>query len=152
MIALLFILWPLAEIAAAIVVGHFIGVWLTLLALVLGWPVGSWLLRREGRTAQRHLAEALAAGRSPGGEVIDGLLVLAGGVLLIIPGFITDVFGLALLAPPLRRPLHGLVSRRLSGRFGGRVAGWGGRFGGRGGPAYDVDSTARDLDQPQLHG
>lgn len=152
MLALLLILWPLAEIAAAIVVGHFIGLWLTLLALVLGWPVGSWLLRREGRTAQRHLAEALAARRSPGREVIDGLLVLAGGLALIIPGFITDAIGLALLAPPLRRPLHDVVRRRLGGRLG-RVAGWGaGSSGGRGRPSYDVDSTARDLDQPQLHG
>jgi len=147
MIALLLILWPVAEIAAAIVVGHMIGVWLTLLLLVLGWPLGTRLLRREGRSAQRRLAEALSAGRSPGREVIDGLLVIAGGLLLIVPGFITDAVGLVLLAPPLRRPLHALVERRLAGRFGARVAG----FGSRGAaPRSDVDSTARDIDQPQL--
>jgi UPF0716 protein FxsA len=150
MIALLLILWPVAEIAAAIVVAHVIGVWLTILLLVLSWPLGTALLRREGRTAQRRLAEALAARRSPGGEVIDGLLVFAGGLLLIVPGFITDAVGLVLLAPPLRRPLHALVGRRLAGRFGARVAGFGGRS--RAGGSYDVDSTARDLDQPQLHG
>jgi UPF0716 protein FxsA len=150
MIALLLILWPLAEIAAAIVVGHVIGLWLTLLALVLGWPVGTRLLRREGRGAQARLREALAAGRPPGREVIDGLLVLAGGLLLIVPGFISDAIGLVLLAPPLRRPLHAWVARRVTGRLGDRVAAFGAR---RGAPRrYDVDSTARDLDQPQLHG
>jgi UPF0716 protein FxsA len=156
MTALVLILWPLAEIAAAIAVGHVIGLWLTLLLLVLGWPVGTWLLRTEGRSAQRRLREALNAGRAPGREVIDGLLVLAGGLLLIIPGFITDALGLALLAPPLRRPLHGVVSRNLAGRLIARVAGFGrGPRGGAprgGGHGYDVDSTAHDIDQPQLHG
>ena len=58
-----------------------------------------WLAKAEGRAAWRRLSAAVAAGRPPGREVIDGALVLVGGLLLIVPGFITDAVGLLLLAP-----------------------------------------------------
>jgi UPF0716 protein FxsA len=146
MILAFLILWPVAEIAAAIVVAHAIGVLLTVLLLIAGWPVGTWLMRAEGRATLRRIRAALAAGRSPGPEAVDGALALAGGPLLIVPGFITDVLGLALLVPLVRRRAVALVVRRGRGRFGGRPGGSGARRD------YDVDSTAHDLDSPQLPG
>jgi UPF0716 protein FxsA len=148
MILALFILWPLAELVAAIAVAHAIGVLLTVLLLVAGLPVGTWLMRAEGRATLRRIRAALAAGRSPGVEAVDGALALAGGPLLIIPGFITDVLGLALLVPLVRRRVVALLVRRGRGRFQRR----GGGFGGGPRRSYDVDSTARDLDSPQLPG
>jgi UPF0716 protein FxsA len=147
-IVALFVLWPLVELAAAIAVAHAIGVLLTVLLLVAGWPVGTWLMRAEGRATLRRIRAALAAGRSPGVEAVDGALALAAGPLLIVPGFITDVLGLALLVPPVRRAAVALVARRGRRRFQRR----GGGFGGGARRAYDVDSTARDLDSPQLPG
>ncbi len=87
----------------AIKVAEAIGVLLTVVLLIAGWPLGVWLVRAEGRAAWRRLrAAAIITGRPPGREVLDGALILLGGSLLIVPGFITDVLGLLLLLPPTR--------------------------------------------------
>jgi len=144
-IIVLLIVWPLAELFVAILVANVIGVPLTVLALIAGWPLGAWLMRAEGRAAWRRLAGAVAAGRPPGGEVVDGALILAGGALLIIPGFITDVVGLVLLAPT-RALVRASIERNVRGRMVVAVT----RFGRRPRGAYDADATASDLDRPRL--
>jgi UPF0716 protein FxsA len=146
-ILLLLIVWAAAEIFVLIKVAEAIGVVYAILLLVLSWPVGTWALRSQGRAAWRRLSAAVAAGRSPGREVLDGALVLIGGLLLIIPGFISDVVGLLALLPPTRALLRRPLARNLQSRF---VVG-ATRFTRTSQP-YDVDSTATDLDQPQLHG
>jgi UPF0716 protein FxsA len=146
MIALLLILWPLAELFVVIEIAQAIGVLLTILLLVVSWPLGTWALRSEGRAAWRRLSAAVAAGRSPGREVLDGALVLIGGLLLIIPGFISDLFGVLALLPPTRA----LLRRQLGGHLQSRFVVGATRFA-RTAPQCDVDSTATDLDQPRLH-
>ena len=147
LIVLFFILWPLAELFVLVKVAEAIGVLYAILLLLVSWPVGTWVLRSEGRAAWRRLSAAVAAGRAPGREVLDGALVLVGGLLLIIPGFISDVFGLIALLPPTRALLRRLLARNLQSRV---VVG-ATRFT-RARTPYDVDSTATDLDQPQLPG
>jgi UPF0716 protein FxsA len=142
----LLLCWPVAEVYVAIQVADAIGVLLTLLLLIASWPVGTWALRSQGRVAWRRLGDALAAGRRPGREVLNGVLVLLGGLLLIIPGFITDALGAFLLLPPTRAIARAVLTRNLNRRVVVRAA----RFS-RGRSAYDVDSTATDIDQPQLH-
>jgi UPF0716 protein FxsA len=143
---LLLICWPVAEVVVAIEVASAIGVLPMLLALIASWPVGSWVLRTQGAAAWRRFGEAVAASRPPGREVLDGAMILIGGLLLIVPGFVTDVFGALLLLPPTRALLRGLVARNLKSRLVVRAS----RVG-RQRPPYDVDSTATDVDQPQLH-
>jgi UPF0716 protein FxsA len=145
---LLLILWPIAELFVAIKVAEAIGLLLTVLALVVSWPIGMWLLRAEGRAAWRRLSAAVSAGRPPAREVIDGALVLFGGVLLIIPGFISDVVGLSLLLPPTRALARGGIVRNFQSRLVVTAT----RFSRPTPSAYDVDSTANDVDQPQLRG
>ena len=145
---LLLILWPIAELFVAIKVAEAIGVLLTVILLLVGWPVGMWLAKAQGRAAWRRLSAAVATGRPPGREVIDGALVLVGGTLLIIPGFITDVVGLLLLLAPTRRVAGALIARNFQSRLVVAAT----RFSGAPRSAYDVDSTATDLDGPQLHG
>ena len=89
----------------------------------------------------------MQAGRSPGREVLDGALILIGGLLLIVPGFLSDLLAAVALLPPTRSLVRGQLARHLQSRF---VVG-ATRFAGGSGP-YDVDSTATDVDQPQLHG
>lgn len=144
---LLLILWPLAELYLVIKVADAIGLLLTLLLLVVSWPLGSWVLRSQGRAAWRRLSDAVAAGRSPGREVLDGSLILIGGLLLIIPGFITDLLGGLALLPPTRALLRRQLARNLQSRLVRRATGF-----TRAPSSYDVDSTASDVDQPQLHG
>jgi UPF0716 protein FxsA len=145
-IALLLIGWFVAEVFVVIEVAGAIGVGATVLLLILSWPLGWWALRAQGRAAWRRLSAAVSAGRSPGREVLDGALVLLGGLLLIVPGFISDVLGALALLPPTRALLRRGLARNLQSRFVVSAT----RFGNPARP-YDVDSTATDVDQPQLH-
>jgi UPF0716 protein FxsA len=142
---LLLLLWPVAELIVIVKVAEAIGVLLTLVLLFAGWPIGMWAIRSEGRAVWRRMAEAVQAGRAPTREVLDGALVLVGGTLLMIPGFITDVIGILLLLPPVRIPLRHLVVRNMRSSVITQTV----RFTTRG-REYDVDSTATDIDQPQL--
>ncbi|HXO06749.1 MAG TPA: FxsA family protein [Solirubrobacteraceae bacterium] len=139
---LLLILWPVAELLVAIKVAQLIGVLATLLALAITWPLGVWLLRAEGRSAWRRFRAAAAAGQAPGTEVVHGALGVAGGALLIVPGFISDLVGLVLLAPPTRALLRIGLIRNLRSRVFVRFAG--------GSRRYDVDSTATEVQSPRL--
>lgn len=143
---LVFVVWVAAELFVAIKVAGAIGVLATVVLLVLSWPVGSWALRSQGRAAWRRLGAAVSAGRSPGREVLDGALVVIGGLLLIVPGFISDVLGVLALLPPTRALLRRQLARNLQSRLVVRAT----QFTGAARP-YDVDSTASDVDQPQLH-
>jgi UPF0716 protein FxsA len=144
---LLLILWPVAELFVAIKVAEAIGVLLTVILLLAGWPLGMWLTKARGRAAWRRLSAAVNAGRPPGREVVDGALVLLGGILLIVPGFITDALGLLLLAPT-----RALARTAITRNFQSRVVVAATRFSRRPRSEYDVDSTATDLDRPRLHG
>jgi UPF0716 protein FxsA len=146
----LLILWPVAELFVAIKVAEAIGVLLTVILLLAGWPVGIWLTKARGRAAWRRLSAAVNQShppRPPGREVIDGALVLVGGILLIVPGFITDALGLLLLAPT-RALARTAITRNLQSRVVLAAT----RFSKRARSEYDVDSTATDLDRPRLQG
>jgi UPF0716 protein FxsA len=142
---LLLIIWPLAELLVAIKVAEAIGVLATVLLLLVSWPLGIWLLRTEGRGAWQRLGGAVSAGRPPAKEVVDGALIVAGGFLLIVPGFITDAVGLVLLLAPTRSLARRGIVRNFQSRFVVRAT----QFTGDARP-YDVDSTATDVDSAQL--
>ena len=142
---LLMICWPLAELLAAIGVAELIGVLPMLLLLALSLPFGFWVLRERGRGAWRRLSAAVAAGRSPGNQVIDGALIVAGAALLIVPGFITDGLGLLLLVGPVRALARRGIARHARSRFVVQATSF-----GQGRRPYDVDSTATDVDGAQL--
>jgi UPF0716 protein FxsA len=109
---------PFLEIYLIVQVGQLIGVWWTLAILVGEALLGAWLMRREGTRAWKALNEAFAGGKMPTGELADTALILVGGLLLVMPGFITDIFGLLFLLPftrPLaRKVLAYAVARRMS--------------------------------------
>jgi UPF0716 protein FxsA len=111
-----FIVVPLAELYVIIQVGQAIGALPTIAILLLDSVLGSMLLRAQGRAVWRRFNEALAAGRMPHREVVDGVLVIFGGAFLITPGFITDVVGVVLLLPPTRALVRAWLARRLSRR------------------------------------
>jgi UPF0716 protein FxsA len=144
----LLVLWLVAELFVAVKVADAIGVLLTVVLLLASWPIGSWLLRSTGRNAWQRLSAAVAAGRPPGRPVIDGALGLAGGVLFLVPGFITDVLGAVLLLSPIRALARRAIERNFASRLMVRAT----RFSGRPPSAYDVDSTARDVDPRHLPG
>jgi UPF0716 protein FxsA len=117
LLVLLFILVPIAEIYVIIQVGQAIGALWTILILIADSIIGARLLSWQGRKAWRKFQEALATGRVPHREVLDGVLIVLGGAFLLTPGFITDVLGLVLLLPPTRAFVRrALVRAMLSPR------------------------------------
>jgi UPF0716 protein FxsA len=113
------LLYLVVEIVALVALGSVIGLGWTLVVLLAGSLLGLWLARREGVRAAQALAEAMNSRRVATAEVTDGLLVAAGGVLLFVPGLVTDLAGLLLVLPPTRR----LVRRRLVGAAERRAPG-----------------------------
>jgi UPF0716 protein FxsA len=110
------IIVPLVEIYVILQVGHVIGAWWTVAALIAETVLGAWLVRREGRRAWRTLVAQLSEGKPPTKAAADGAVILLGGVLLLTPGFVTDFLGflcvLPLTRPLVRRAVVGLVRRR----------------------------------------
>ena len=141
---LLFIVVPIAELYVIIQVGEAIGVLPTVAILLLDSVIGSWLLRQQGRVAWRRFNAALQAGRPPAQETIDGALILMGGALLLTPGFLSDVLGLALLLPPSRAVLRRMLARRFLGRMVGGMANRRVRTA-RPDRTYDIDGSAHDV-------
>jgi UPF0716 protein FxsA len=139
----LFIALPLAELYVILKVGDAIGAVWTILLLAADSVLGSLLLRSQGRTVWGRFNTALAEGKMPHREVMDGVLVIFGGAFLITPGFITDVIGLLLLLPPTRALIRSQVVRRLGRRV---TVGVTTRPGRRRPGDYDVEGTAREYD------
>ena len=135
-LALAFIVVPLAELAVILAIGHSIGFLPTLALVVVLSLAGAWLAKREGLSAWRRLQRALAEGRMPTVEVADGVIVLLAGALLLAPGFLTDVVGVLLLLPPVRAAVRRAAPRlaawrlrRLAGQAGPRSRSRAGRAG-----------------------
>ncbi len=99
------------EIAVVVLVSSWIGFGWTLLLLLVTSLFGAWLVRREGAKAWRSFSAAVAEGRPPGRSALDGMLILLGGLLVLLPGFVGDVLGLLCLLPPTRK----LLGRALVG-------------------------------------
>ena len=151
MLVLLLIAWPAIEIFAFIEVGLAIG-WPLAVVVLLGTSVlGAQLLRIQGRSAIERVSLSVSEHRAPARAAIDDLLGFLGGVLLVIPGFVSDALGALLLLPPTRALTRRWLSRHYAGRAMRFVATTG-RFASRdrGRRPDDVESTAVDDDRPQL--
>jgi UPF0716 protein FxsA len=156
LLVLLFVVVPIAELFVIIQVGEAIGVLPTIALLIVDSVLGSMLMRSQGRAAWLRFNAALAEGRIPHREVLDGALVIFGGALLLTPGFLTDILGIVLLLPPTRALVRGVVARRVLPRLVvtglGGLGGAAGRGAGRRpGPGDgDVEGTATEVDPPRL--
>ncbi len=114
MLLLLFVGIPAVEIATFIQVGARIGVFNTIFFTFFTAVLGVILVRWQSLQTLDELRAALAAGRPPAVELVSGSLLLLAGILLLIPGFVTDAVGFLLLVPPLRRLVALLILQRLA--------------------------------------
>lgn len=117
LLALLFIVVPVAELALLIEVGREIGAVPTIAMVILVGIGGATLARLQGTLALRRLHADLARGVPPGAALLDGALVLVAAVLLLTPGLLTDAVALLLFIPPVRR----LVGRGIAAWAKGRI-------------------------------
>lgn len=95
----IFILVPVVELYVLLKVGGLIGIVPTVALILLTGIAGAWLARTQGFDLLRRIRTELAEGRLPASELLEGAMVLAGGMLLLTPGFCTDLLGFSLLVP-----------------------------------------------------
>ena len=112
-VLLSFLLLPLIEIALFVVVGQAIGLWPTLLGVVLTGLAGALVLRWQGIAALREMQVRLQRGEIPARQMGDTMLIGLGGLLLLLPGYFTDIAGLLLLLPWTRTLIYRLLARNL---------------------------------------
>jgi UPF0716 protein FxsA len=115
-LAVLFLVLPIAELYVLIQVAHGIGVLNTIGLVILVSVAGAWLCKREGLAVLRRVRLALDRYELPDRELVDGALILLAGALLLTPGFLTDCLAIVLLVPPTRIAIRGIVLRALSRR------------------------------------
>jgi UPF0716 protein FxsA len=109
----LFTIVPVVELALLIWIGGQTAWWVPIVGVVLTGIAGAALARWQGWRALQRIQDDMRAGRIPAGAVIDGVLILVVGILLVTPGVLTDVVGMALLIPPIRA----IVKRRATAWF-----------------------------------
>jgi UPF0716 protein FxsA len=152
---LLFTVVPFLELYLLLLVGRIFGFLPTVVLVLLTGFIGAVLARSEGLRVVRRWQAALAQGRVPEEGVLEGLLVLVGGVLLITPGVLTDIVGLLLLLPSTRVVLADILRRRIERQIReGNIHVWtssGGRGPGQGGRDQGIiDVEGEDVtDEPR---
>jgi UPF0716 protein FxsA len=117
-LVVLFLLVPLAELFVIIQVGQAFGALNTIGLLILISAIGAWLVKREGMGVWRRFQRQVEAGAVPGKEIADGVMILFAGALLMTPGFLSDLLGIALLLPPVRAVVRTVVMRKAAQRAG----------------------------------
>ncbi|SNY90512.1 UPF0716 protein FxsA [Cohaesibacter sp. ES.047] len=109
----LLLIVPVLEIGVFIIVGGQIGVVPTLLGIVLTALIGTVLLRQQGFALIAKAQSQMDQGKIPGKELAHGVMLLAAGLLLLTPGFVTDTFGFLLLVPSIRDLIFHSIKNRL---------------------------------------
>ncbi len=111
-VLLLLLLAVVAEITVMVTVGNLLGILPTIGLLIAATLLGVVLMRREGTRAFAALQQAVFARRAPQRELVDGMLIAAAGVLIVLPGFLSDVLAIFLLLPPTRALVRSRIVRR----------------------------------------
>jgi UPF0716 protein FxsA len=123
LIPVLLLLVPALEIAVFVKIGQVIGAWKVVGLVFLSAILGAALLRYQSIGVIRRLDRDLKQGRTPDASLFDGFLIVVGGVLLIIPGFVTDIIGLLLMIPFVRRLVRNFIKSRVMVRGFGSYRG-----------------------------
>ncbi len=110
---LAFVAVPLIEIALFIQVGGLIGLWPTLLIVLLTAILGSWLVRTQGAAELGRLRQSFSTLQDPAEPLANGAMILFAGALLLTPGFFTDACGFALLIPAVRSRVFRAIKARV---------------------------------------
>lgn len=166
---LLFVVLPFVDLVLLLRIGSWLGFWPTVALSIAMGILGGWLAKREGLRVLRAWRRALEELRAPDQGIIDGVLVIAGGALLIAPGVLTDIIGFLFLIPWTRLLVAKLVRRWVDRRIAeGRlhvvsasVSSYGSTFGegapgsgsGRAAPDRVVDTSGESVGEvPELPG
>lgn len=120
---LIFTVVPIVELAILIRIGQATVWWAPVLLVITTGIAGAALARWQGLRVYERIRADASAGRMPADALVDGFLVLLAGILLITPGVVTDLFGIALLIPPIRALVKRGVKAWIQKNVDVRVAG-----------------------------
>lgn len=109
-----FIVVPTIEIAIFIWTGGHFGIWAVLALILLTGFLGTLIVRYEGVQTMRRAQQAFQQGEVPTDEILEGICLLIGSVLLITPGFFTDLVGFLIVFPLTRKPFVALLKRIIA--------------------------------------
>jgi len=110
---MLFIVIPIIEIAVLIQVGELLGLWPTIAIVISSAWLGAKYVRQQGLATMQSVQTKMAQGQMPSAEIVTGLMLLIAGILLVTPGFVTDIFGLSLLIPSVRQAIAAMVQKHI---------------------------------------
>ncbi|NOR80347.1 MAG: exlusion protein FxsA [Methyloprofundus sp.] len=114
LVFLVFLIVPFIEIYLLLQIGGIVGVFPTIILVVLTAIIGAGLLRQQGIATWQRFQDNLQKGEIPAYEMVEGPILLVGGALLLTPGFFTDVIGFACLIPPVRQKIaQYIIEKRL---------------------------------------
>jgi len=113
----LIIIIPALEISVLIFSGKTLGIPITLLLIILTGVIGAWLAKKQGLDTLRRAQQQMSEGQAPGEAIMDGICILIGGVLLLSPGYITDLTGFFLLFPATRNLLKPIIGNWIRRRI-----------------------------------
>ena len=109
----LFVVLPLVDLTVLTLLGTKLGLGLTVVLVLISGFAGAGLAKSQGLRVWQGIQRDMAEGRVPAQGLVDGVLILIAGGMLMAPGFITDILGLALLFPAVRAPIKAYLRRRL---------------------------------------
>ncbi|MBL7022203.1 FxsA family protein [Patescibacteria group bacterium] len=109
----LFIIVPLLELALLIEVGKYLGVWNTIALVLVTAVAGAMMMQLEGLRVWNNLQQDLMSMRMPTDNIINGVLILIGGIVLLTPGIITDIIGITLLIPFTRSIYRKILKKKF---------------------------------------
>ena len=118
---LAFTLIPVAEIYLLIKLGGAIGALNTIVVVILTALAGAYLARLEGMRTLKQLRTNMEQGAMPAGELLDALIIFVAGIVLLTPGFLTDIAGLLILFPLTRRYIKKWLRSRIEGKMRSRT-------------------------------
>ncbi len=110
---LLFTLVPLIELSLLIELGRHIGLGSTIAIVIVTGVIGAYLAKYEGFKVISGIRQELGAGKIPAKGLIDGVIILAGGLLLLTPGLLTDTIGFLALIPVTRNYLKQYLKKKF---------------------------------------
>ena len=114
---ILFIIIPVTELYILIEVGKKIGSLTTIGVIILTGIIGAYLVKGQGFMILRKIQNDLNEGIMPGDSLIQGAIILAGGILLLTPGFVTDIVGFIFLIPVSRNIVKKYLLKWLKGKM-----------------------------------
>jgi UPF0716 protein FxsA len=112
-----FITVSIIELTLFVLLSHYIGTLLTILLCLCTSMLGIFLVKKQGMKVMNDIKWQLHQGQMPGDAVLSGVCVMIGGILLMVPGYVTDMLGLLCIFPFTRKQINNIIKGYIQHRI-----------------------------------